>query len=454
FGPEPWDWFWQNIPLRHLQEGALRSLWHLHAQPPLWNALGAVLLEVFGDAQLLVLQGLQIVLGAGTVTLVALLVRSLTGSRRLSLGAGLAMAVHPALFLYEAYALYTILGMFLVTLGAYLLVLASRRGNASFALGFIAVIVALTLTRSLFHVILLAAAVPLALRAGGGFGRRQWIVAALLCLVPLAWYGKNRAQAGFFGGSSWYGMGLWRVALYGQSPARLDSLYREGRFSDVVTRTPFSIPSEYRAMGFDATSTVPLLSDDNLHNVNVPAISREYNQAARTLILSSPGRYLRTVLVAYGNFSAPSSEFTHLGNNKPRLGWIGSLDRWVLLRPAFQALEVRFGLGFTGSLYTLLFPAVLMSHLWLVLRARRMRGHTADPRHPAVLYMAGMVGYTVVIGCAMELGENVRFKALVEPVLLVLVLTVARTLLRSAAGADAEAEAHHGPEAEIRGGLG
>jgi hypothetical protein len=39
-----------------------------------------------------------------------------------------------------------------------------------------------------------------------------------------------------------------------------------------------------------------------------------------------------------------------------------------------------------------------------------------------------MVAYTAAVGCAMELGENVRFKFPVEPVFLVLFLVVLRRI--------------------------
>ncbi|MFQ5538601.1 MAG: hypothetical protein ACE5GJ_14245 [Gemmatimonadota bacterium] len=85
FGPDAWSWFWQNIPSNLLHDRALESLWWLHAQPPLWNALGAALMKLFGEGHLHALHALNILLGSG-ITLVALiLTRRLTGSRRWSL---------------------------------------------------------------------------------------------------------------------------------------------------------------------------------------------------------------------------------------------------------------------------------------------------------------------------------------------------------------------------------
>jgi hypothetical protein len=212
YGPDLWSWFWQNIPTDLLRDHPFQSLWFLHAQPPLWNALGALMLALFDGAQLPALQVLHVLLGAATAALCYALTARITGERGWGIAAGLLVALHPALLLYEAYALYTTVVAFLVVLAAWLLLDAAQRSSPRRAVGFVAVIVALVLTRSLFHVVLLLLIVPLAVLAGGRPNRRQVWTLVLLVLLPLAWYAKSLGQYGFFGGSSWYGMGLWRTA--------------------------------------------------------------------------------------------------------------------------------------------------------------------------------------------------------------------------------------------------
>jgi hypothetical protein len=97
-----------------------------------------------------------------------------------------------------------------------------------------------------------------------------------------------------------------------------------------------------------------------------------------------------------------------------------------------QAIEGPVGFYF-GSLYFFLIPLTLGS--WVVLTVRSagswaelVRRLRADA---ACAYITAMVAYTVVVGCAMELGENVRFKFLVEPAFLVLLLVVVRRIALS-----------------------
>lgn len=428
YGPEPWSWFWQNVPLDLLRERPLQSLWFLHAQPPLWNAVGAVLIQVFGGAHLHALQALNVLAGAATAGLCLALTARLTGGRGWALACGLVVALHPALFLFEAYALYTTLVAFAVVLAAWLLERARASGSPWASVGFVGVVVAVILTRSLFHLVLLAGALPLALIVSRRPPRAALAVLILLVVLPCGWYAKNSVQYGFFGGSSWYGMGLWRSALFAQDGERLRDLRAQGLLEPVVSVEPFSTPSRYRALGFDRVSDVPLLSRDDLHNVNVPAISESYYRSARALIVRTPLRYARNVVVAYGNFCAPSSDFAHLGPNRDRIGLHADVYAWALLRPVVQALERTLGVGYLGTVYFLLIPLAVAVPLARLARVRSPQALVGAVRTDAVrLYLAGVVAYTAAAGSALELGENTRFKFMIEPALIVLLVTLLAT---------------------------
>lgn len=432
FGAERWDWFWQNIPADLLRDRALESLWWLHAQPPLWNALGAVLIKTFPESYLHVLQGLNIALGTALVVMVLDLVARETGNRRWGLAAGLTVALHPSLFLYEAYALYTVLVAFLIVLAARALSVdrhsAGLQERSWWALvAFVGVISALILTRSLYHLLLLAGAIPLVLIIRGRPPRSVALVLVTLVLLPTAWYGKNAVQHGFFGGSSWYGMGIWRTALFLQDPKVLNRALIDGKLDPAARLVPFSPPSAYRDLGYAEDSSIPLLSRDDFHNVNIPAISAGYQRSARELILETPSRYFANVNLAYANFSAPSSGFHHLDPNRERMGVFGKLDQWILLGPLVDEIEERLeGRWFYGSLYYFLIPAVLLIYLFQVTRGVGGRSGAADRirQDAAVIVLAGLTLYTVLIGCTMELGENVRFKFLIEPAFLALTFIV------------------------------
>ena len=423
--PDPWGWFFQNIPSDLLRDSAVQSIWYSHAQPPLWNVLGATLIKVFGSYHMEALQACNILFGGVAAGLSVLTVGHTAGSRRWALAAGLAVALHPALFLYEAFALYTTLVACLVLLAAYQLTQKDHTPGTS-ALGFVAVMSALILTRSVFHLILLAGVIPLALLVMGRPSRRQLTVLVFLALLPTGWYVKNRVQYGFLGASSWYGMGLWRNALFGQDGAVLRELSEEGAFSAVATLPPFALPSAYEEMGFTAQSEVPVLARDDHQNVNIPAISEAYQRSAVALIKRSPRQYLRNIVTAYGNFSGPSGEYDQIADNRDRLGIHADLEDWLLLRPLVARIEQALGGRYYGSLYFLLLPAVLLAYGFQFTRrvASLSTLHHTVREDAAPFLIAALVAYTTLVSCTMELGENIRFKFMVEPALLVLAAVV------------------------------
>ena len=402
----------------------------MHGQPPLWNVIGAILLKLFGSWQMQDLQLLHVGMGAAIAGLSVRIVAHSTGSRRLSIAVGLVIALHPALFLYEAYALYTLFAAFLLTSAAYTLTAAPSESNAGRALPFVGCMTALVMTRGVFHVALLIPCIALAFTGAARPRRRQLLVLGLLFALPLGWYTKNQVQHGFFGGSSWYGMGMWRTALFRQDTAILPPLLEAGVFEAVVLEEPFSPPSAYRGLGYDRSSSIAVLANNDQHNVNVPDISGAYRTSALGLMRRTPGRYVRNVVTAYGNFSAPSTDFAHLADNRERIGLHARIEQWSLGRPLLARIERGLNGAYFGSLYFFLFPVVLMAWTAEIVRGIRREGWSSLSADASVLFMGGIIAYTILVSCAMELGENVRFKFMIEPLFLILTATLSYRLLQ------------------------
>jgi hypothetical protein len=433
FGPNPWDFFWQSIPTTDLKERALQSLWALHAQPPLWNALNALLIKALGPAHLTALHALHVVLGAAIAGMAVLLARRLTGSAVAAAVAGVLVALDPALVMYEAYALYEVFCAFLV-MGAVLAVArGAPTGETRPLLVSLACLTALVLTRSLYHLSILLAAV--AVLTALARSRRLVLTAGLACaLLPAGWYAKNVVQYGFFGSSSWYGIGLWRIALFRYDTDALLPSLLDGTFRPVVQLSPFTLPSRYQPMGYRGTSDVPLLSRDDFHNVNVPAISAEYAVSARRLIERDPVHYLGNVAIAFGMFAAPSTESEHLIQNRDRMGPHVAVWRVLWGLPLAARLDRMLPTGTTGSFFVVLIPLGLLAQFLVTLRRAR-RGPVAPVlrEEAPLLAAAGLILYTSVVGSGFELGENVRFKLMIEPLLLTwTTVLVARFLGRRA----------------------
>jgi hypothetical protein len=204
-----WDGLWQTIPADLLRADLWQSLWHSHAQPPLFNLFGALLLRLFHSHHLEAMQVVHILLGALIAGMGYRILWSLTGgSRRVSFVTAVLLALNPTLFLFEAYPLYDLLTAFLVMLTLFFLALYKEYRRLRLLFAFILTLNLLILTRSFYHLLLLLPAIPFALFLARVQRRRLLPALLLISLLSTSWYAKNSYRFDFFGSSSWMGIGL------------------------------------------------------------------------------------------------------------------------------------------------------------------------------------------------------------------------------------------------------
>ena len=315
-GRHVWDFFWQVIPLEDLLARPWQSLWHIHAQPPGFSLWGLVWLRLGGIANFpKIMQIPNVLMGVAVVLMSWRLALVLTRSRAWAGAAGLIMALNPALFYYEAYLLYEMPVIFLLAGSACCLWRASRTGSKGWLVLFVLALNALVLTRSLYHLVFLMGALAFAWGLWRTIVRpRRLLLIVLALLLPTVWFTKNAVQHGFFGSSSWFGLGLFNCVYEGFDYRELVDQAVQGVIPDLVqARYPFQHrPAEYEEFGFVRQSDVPLLSRNDFHNINIPEISKAYAGASFALILRKPLHYLSAVHQSYTLFCWPTSRFEHL----------------------------------------------------------------------------------------------------------------------------------------------
>ncbi len=410
-----WDWFWQHLPGYLLISQPLVSLQYLHSQPPLWNALNAILLKLFGGSHLQALQWVNIFAGATMSAMMVEIGTVFFRSGKLAVAVAIFLSLNPALVLFEAYPLYTCFSAFLVVCVIYFFVKFTRHANwvyGGFSLG---AALLLTLTRSLYHAILLVPIAGLIIAGARPPDRRKLVVIGFVTLtLPIAWYIKNLVQFGFFGPSSWIGMGLYKAASYGYNSDELRNLASSGVIQKMVVEVPvFSRPSAYRRYGFNRYSKVDALNQDDYNNVNIPSISKVYMHAAIKLIRLHPIRYIKTVCRAYRHFTKPSSRFKHLLHNSERLGWYERF--WADWLQGCGIARVLLGSDRIGPFLFVLLPLSLLGYASSLVTKIRSFGWTSIVQSDAPMLLTAMlIFYTMLVGCMMEYGEQDRFKFLVE----------------------------------------
>ncbi|HHY55409.1 MAG TPA: hypothetical protein GYA08_08225 [Chloroflexi bacterium] len=421
-----WDWFMQTLPLEALRRDLWQSLWNLHAQPPLLNLVGGLLIRGFYPHHLEALHFLNIGLGALISGMFYLLAAHFVARRWIAIIWALILAFNPALYLYEAYVLYEVMTAFLImtTLICLLWYWQTQRAAAMYA--FLLALNLLILTRSVYHIVLLAPALLLVWwLAPAAKRRRIMAVSALICLLSIGWYTKNLVLFDAFSASSWSGIGLWKAASRGDKLPELSALAERGVLdAAVVAEGAFAPPSDFTQYGFDAQSDVAVLANDDFNNINVPAISALYGRNALRLIAHSPVDYAYTIYLSYLQFSQPATRFKHLAPNAEEIPWHEALYADLLQGAAVM--------GRYGTLQFFLLPLTIFLYFvqlfrqWVAAHGRLSAVVRSDP---VLFWCALMIVYTTLVSITMEYGENDRFKFLVEyPIWLFIPVVFSRLL--------------------------
>ncbi len=465
-----WDDFWQTIPLGLLRHNLLESIGYLHAQPPLYNLYGAIFAKICYPYHLDCLHYSNIIVGSLLATMLYFILLYLTKHKPVSFIAALLFSLQPSLFLYEAFMLYTLLTSFLITLSVLCLVLFQLRKSYLYLYLWILCLSLMILTRGIYHPIILLLAIPMVgiLAAGKHSGddntgvqnafwtpvqvsskesggtlpqpgnrrpsisaNKSWLkvlaVSLLISMLSVGWYGKNYVQYGFFGSSSWAGLNLWRIAGHDYSESELKALVKRGVLDEMVVNLDVFSPLEkYADYGFTQTSNIDLLSRPNLDNINVIGISNQYLTNALTLIRLDPARYLIGIKDAYRVYTCHSSARhfflkvnasripTHITVSETATGF------WLGEEPVFTMSIC--------SLFYLLLPATIL--IYVIIFAKRCglvpgkRWLECVRADMVMLYMAFIITYTTLVSSLFEVGENERFKFLIEPIFWVFLVSL------------------------------
>ncbi|MFH1477068.1 MAG: hypothetical protein ABIH24_06225 [Verrucomicrobiota bacterium] len=412
-----WDYFWQLLPADFLQTDLLRSLWNLHSQPPLYNFLGALIMRLnpAGDC-LETMYVLNVIMGAALCGLLYFPAQTLLRRRWMSLALCVIAALHPSLFLYEAYPLYDVLTAFLIVATLVCAAFFCRKHQLRWLAGFVVGVNLLILTRTIFHPVILVPALLLVCVWAGTRWRRMLVLALIISLPTAAWCTKNYVKFGFWGTTSWTGMNLWRIAADDYPVAECNDLVKTGLLHPMVAAaSDFRWPREFTAYNFNATSSVPALNGNDFNNINVPAASRIYQANALRLIRYDPRRYLHTVRRAFLRFCRPSFEFSHLEFNARTAP--DYLRFWRRLHGRQPRRLVQTREPVYGSVWLVLHAGALVIFILKILHAwlfRRQPLFAIIRRWPVEFALAYFCIWVAFIGSTCEIGENDRFKFIVE----------------------------------------
>jgi len=447
--PEYWDRFWQALPIESLRTNLAGSIWNLHSQPPVQNLYGGVLAKLFYPNHLEWMHYINIAMGGCIPAMVGVIVWRITRNKFGGLLAALIFALHPSLLLYEAYPLYTLPTAFLVTASIFCLAMFCPDRRVGWLYAFVVFANLLILTRSAYHLAVLLAVVPFAVMLAGARRLRVLAICLLISGVSIGWYSKNCVKFGFFGSSSWAGQGLWRITGKDYTPERKAELFDRGVIEQVAAEVhPFTAPSVYAPYGFNETSDIDVLSNDDFNNINIIAISRSYGRSAVGVMCDDPKTYFRNVGRAYRAFCVPSSQYLQVSENAAKISeieWIYSrvLQGQWLCEYLADETDITEGVDVFRSLLFFALPLMVLGYLCSAVWRCGLRPAAWGKmisRDPATAMAMFLIVYSTAVCCMAELGENMRFKFLIESLLLSVGLGMVSRLFqrRRLAGDDLE----------------
>lgn len=439
FDPSPLERIQHHLDVALLSGDLAGSLWRLHSQPPGWNALlGAALSTIPSrTAALVVLALLQALAGYLVALGVAKLAAGSGAPRAMALGAAFLWLASPASVLYENCLIPEIAVAALLVLAAVALLRHAEGGRFLPALGFFALVGAAILTRSLLHLGWFAVALAAALAARRG-GVRVVAAAALPLALATLWFAKNLLLFGFFGSSSWFGLSAARMTVFRVPGEERRALAARGELSPVAGIPPFSSPERYLAFvdvppaGHPALDALRKSTGQPNYNHRVfPEVSRLAAADATQVLRQRPALYLGAVVEALWFATQPASDFAPFGANLAAIdGTERAFSFLVLGQPfrdrQFPTFRDRAPVRHVAGMLAGLPLFALGLSLWAVVGAARrlpsqLRDAAGRPRGATTLFLLGTIAWVVGVGCLLEVGENNRFRFLVDPFLLVLV---------------------------------
>jgi hypothetical protein len=189
----------------------LRSLYYLHIQPPLFNGALGALFKLTETRAALALSITYWLLGLALTLAIFSLLRRLEVGPLIAGPATLIYMLGPAPLLYETFTLYTYPTAAFLVLAALAVHRYASSGSGWDALAIAALVTAVALTRSLFHLAWVVAAVLLVALLRPPTRRSAVLLAAPVLVVGLL-YLKNFVIFGTFGPSTLVGLNLYRAS--------------------------------------------------------------------------------------------------------------------------------------------------------------------------------------------------------------------------------------------------
>jgi hypothetical protein len=415
---------WQILDVSQLSEHLIDSLWYMHSQPPLFNALVGVLVKTFPEHYYKVFLLINLIGSLSSAFLIYATLRKVKVSDLMAGLLAMLMVLNPVIMLYENLFSYTVLTIFLLGLTLYFLVVFLVERSPFAWISFCVMLAVIVLTRSSYHVAWMVVIVLIAIGYSPREMRRRLLLVALLpIIVASSWYVKNYAVFGTFSSSSWLGMNMARIF----PPATPLGAIR-----------PFRPLQEYNGFYGPARRypDIPVLADRqkrsgyvNYNHEDYLVISQLFRDDVMRSIAANPWQPIGRVPEALTIFFTPATHAPFIDINLQRIqpyAAAATLDfsdyhKYQAIRPTRDVDPTAAFMRANGFTTTAALPVALLYIAVLALVGLTwLKGKFASTDRCLLLVLLFILAYGMLVGNLLEFGENNRFRLELSPVFFVL----------------------------------
>jgi hypothetical protein len=428
------NWYWQYVDPQLLRDRLLESTYYLHSQPPLFNLFIGLILKTFPGHETPAFMIIYKIMGLILALSVFTLMRQLKIRAYLALALTTAFTISPSSICYENWLFYSYPLAVLLCIAALLVHRYVTTARWIWGFLFFGALAIVVLMRSMFHPLWLV----LIMFSIIYLKRHDWRRVIIAAMIPLAaivlLYAKNAVVFGSLGGSSWLGMSLAKMTTFKIPEDERDLLVEQGRLSKMALIKPFrDIGAYQRYLPMPQRTGVPVLDEErksagdpryntNFNNLIFIEVARLYRQDAITVLKMYPGVYLKTVATSLGICFFPASDYTFLEGNRRRIAGLSAFyDRAIygqfLIGGARRWKEgARSGWRRVNRIGFFLAAGFAA---FLVCVVRRIRHSSFDqPLKATLIFVYISVLYVVMVSSLVEIGENNRFRFIIDPLFL------------------------------------
>lgn len=417
------DWYFQYLDLPILQSELIEGCYYLHSQPPLFNVFLGIILKVFPNCSQQAFQVCFMICGFVLYWAMFKSLTHLTSFKTAIIGSTV-FIISPQVIIYENWLFYPYPVCTLLVIALYCLVKYNVTQRTIFIVSFFTIIGCICLIRSSFHLayflgcMLIMYKIIVAKRQSVGY------ICLVIITIILSLYIKNAVLFGVFGSSSLMGMNLWKIAGKYISKEELEQVKGSEKIPLFVSlKSPFQesdglypkefwrVPSPFDEIGA-LKEKAKISGAKNFNYYGYIDISRGYMEASRVVIMKFPYKYVAGVVSAWILYLEPSIEYPHMKENLER---IEPLLRWR--RMAYQHSMIKLDSVFKdafgvvsdvpfkiSTIPLVMLGSILCAGIWLI------RTKTSYYGKGAIGFCVFSILYVAVLGNAVELGENFRFR--------------------------------------------